>query len=97
MILVDYRRRVLASGSRPTEAGGSRKRIQEGGIHPWFQDACTGDFPVQKDGYLPIPPGPGLGVGMDEDWIEANPWRDDAAVWRAGDGSIASRQDTNWS
>jgi len=71
--------------------------IQEGGLHPWFQDACTGDFPKQKDGYLPIPPGPGLGVGMDEDWLKANPWRDDAAVWRAGDGSIASRQDTNWS
>ena len=30
-------------------------------------------------------------------WGEANPWREDAAVWRAGDGYIASMQDTNWS
>ncbi|MQG70527.1 MAG: hypothetical protein FI707_17310 [SAR202 cluster bacterium] len=71
--------------------------IQEGGLHPWFQDACFGDFPVQKDGFLPLPEGPGLGVNMDEDWLKANPWRDDAAVWRAGDGSVASRQETNWS
>jgi galactonate dehydratase len=71
--------------------------IQEGGIHPWFQDVCFGNFPKQKDGFLPLPQGPGLGIEIDEDWIKANPWRDDAAVWRAGTGSIASRQDTNWS
>ena len=71
--------------------------IQEGGIHPWFQDACTGDFPVQKDGFLPLPTAPGIGVGMDEDWLKANPWRDDAAVWRPADGTIASMQQTNWS
>lgn len=71
--------------------------IQEGGIHPWFQDVCFDNFPKQKDGFLPLPQGPGLGVEVDEDWVKANPWRDDAAVWRAGDGSIASRQDTNWS
>ena len=71
--------------------------IQEGGIHPWFQDVCFGNFPKQKDGFLPLPQGPGLGIEIDEDWVKANPWRDDAAVWRAGTGSIASRQDTNWS
>ncbi len=71
--------------------------IQEGGIHPWFQDACLGDFPAQKDGFLPLPTGPGLGVEMNEDWLAANPWRDDAAVWRAPDGTIASMQETNWS
>ena len=71
--------------------------IQEGGIHPWFQDVCFGKFPKQKDGFLPLPEGPGLGVDVDEDWVKANPWREDAAVWRAGDGYIASLQDTNWS
>ena len=71
--------------------------IQEGGIHPWFQDVCFGNFPKQKDGFLPLPEGPGLGIEVDENWVEANPWRENAAVWRAGDGSIASLQDTNWS
>ena len=71
--------------------------IQEGGIHPWFQDVCSDGFPKQKDGFLPLPQGPGLGIEIDEAWIESHPWRSDASVWRAGDGSIASRQDTNWS
>jgi len=70
--------------------------IQEGGISPWFQDACTGDFPVQKDGFLPIPPGPGLGVAMNEAWLKANPWRDDANIWRPRPGTVASLQDTKW-
>jgi len=26
--------------------------IQEGGIHPWFQDATTGNFPIQKKAIL---------------------------------------------
>ena len=71
--------------------------IQEGGIHPWFQDATIGDFPQQKDGFLPVPTGTGLGVAMNEDWLAANPWRTDAAPWRAPDGTIASLQETNWS
>ena len=70
--------------------------IQEGGTAPWFQDACTGDFPVQKDGFFPIPPGPGLGVAMNEAWLKANPWRDDATIWRPRPGTIASLQDTPW-
>ncbi len=71
--------------------------IQEGGIHPWFQDATIGDFPTQKDGYLPLPTAPGLGVAMNEDWLKANPWRKDADPWRAPDGTVASLQETNWS
>ena len=71
--------------------------IQEGGIAPWFQDVCFDNFPRQKDGFLPLPEGPGLGVEVDEDWVKANPWRENAAVWRPADGYIASRQDTNWS
>ncbi len=71
--------------------------IQEGGIHPWFQDATIGDFPVQKDGFLPLPTEPGLGVAMNEEWLKANPWRTDAAPWRATDGTVASLQETNWS
>lgn len=71
--------------------------IQEGGIHPWFQEACIGDFPIQKDGFLPLPTAPGLGVEMNEDWLKQNQWRSDAAVWRPATGSIASMQETNWS
>ena len=71
--------------------------IQEGGIHPWFQDATIGEFPQQKDGFLPIPTAPGLGVAMNEDWLKANPWRTDAAPWRAPDGTVPSLQETNWS
>jgi hypothetical protein len=32
--------------------------IQEGGITLWFQEAVIGDFPIQKDGYLPVPTAP---------------------------------------
>ncbi len=71
--------------------------IQEGGIHPWFQDACRGDFPQQSNGFLPLPKGPGLGVEIDEDWARHNPWRDDAAPWRPANGNIPSMQETNWS
>ena len=71
--------------------------IQEGGIHPWFQDATTGDFPVQKDGYFGVPTGNGLGVAMDEDWLQANPWRNDAYPWRPNLGANPSRQDVFWS
>ena len=71
--------------------------IQEGGIHPWFQDATIGDFPQQKDGFLSLPTAPGLGVAMNEEWLAANPWRTDAAPWRAPDGTVASLQETNWS
>ena len=71
--------------------------IQEGGIHPWFQDSTVGDFPQQEDGYFGVPPGPGLGVAMDEDWLSANPWDDDAFPWRPGTGINPSRQDIYWS
>lgn len=71
--------------------------IQEGGIHPWFGDATIGDFPVQKDGYFGLPPGPGLGVAMNEDWLAANPWDDHARPWSHRLGSNPSRQGVDWS
>ena len=71
--------------------------IQEGGIHPWVQDSTVGDFPEQVNGYFGVPPGPGLGVAMDEDWLAANPWDDKAAPWRPQAGANPSRQDVNWS
>ena len=71
--------------------------IQEGGIAPWFQDATVGDFPVQKDGYFGVPPGPGLGVAMNEEWLAANPWSDKGAAWRPNLGTNRSRQDVYWS
>ena len=71
--------------------------IQEGGIHPWYQDATIGDFPVQVDGYFGLPPGPGLGVTMNEEWLRANPWDDNARPWRHRLGSNPSRQQVDWS
>ena len=71
--------------------------IQEGGIHPWFQECSTNGFPKQTDGYFGVPPGPGLGVDLDEDWLAAHPWDKNGAPWRPATGSIPSRQDTNWS
>ena len=56
-----------------------------------------GDFPEQVNGYFGVPPGPGLGVAMDEDWLAANPWDDKAAPWRPQAGANLSRQDVNWS
>ena len=70
--------------------------IQEGGIRQWFPDATIGDFPVQTDGYFGLPPGPGLGVAMNEEWLAKNPWVDDARLWRAREGNNPSRQDVGW-
>lgn len=71
--------------------------IQEGGIHPWMPDAVIGDFPVQTDGYFGIPPGPGLGCAMDEKWLAANPWDENAKPWVHRQGNNPSRQDIDWS
>ena len=71
--------------------------IQEGGIHAWYQDATVGDFPVQKDGYFSLPPGPGLGVAMSEEWLAAHPWDDCARPWRHRQGGNPARQDVEWS
>ena len=48
-------------------------KIQEGGTAGWFQDACIGDFPVMKDGFLPVPTAPGLGCEINEAYIKAHP------------------------
>ncbi|MCY3820922.1 MAG: galactonate dehydratase [Gammaproteobacteria bacterium] len=71
--------------------------IQEGGIHPWLPDAVVGDFPVQKDGYFGLPPGPGLGAAMDEQWLAAHPWDNNARTWAHRKGNNPSRQDIEWS
>ena len=71
--------------------------IQEGGIREWLQDATIGDFPVQTKGYFGVPPGPGLGVAMNEDWLAANPWDTKARPWVHRLGIYPSRQDVNWS
>lgn len=71
--------------------------IQEGGIHPWFGDATIGDFPVQSEGYFGLPPGPGLGVAMNEKWLADNPWDDHARPWSHRLGSNPSRQGVDWS
>ena len=34
---------------------------------------------------------------IEEDWLKANPWRDDGAPWRPERGTIASMQETHWS
>ena len=40
---------------------------------------------------------PGLGIEVDEELVKVSRWKEVAAVLRAGDGYIASMQDTNWS
>ncbi|MAI42423.1 MAG: galactonate dehydratase [Gammaproteobacteria bacterium] len=69
--------------------------IQEGGLDPWFQDAVIGNFPKQKDGFLPLPEGAGLGIAIDEDWVLRNPWNDDA-IWTFSRGTITPRQQVGW-
>ena len=54
-------------------------------------------FPKQTDGYFGVPPGPGLGVDLDEGWLAVHPWDKSSAPWRPATGSNPSRQDTNWS
>ncbi|MEE8046955.1 MAG: galactonate dehydratase [Dehalococcoidia bacterium] len=47
--------------------------IQEGGNKPWFDLVVEGDFPQQTDGYYDVPMGPGIGINLDEDVLNANP------------------------
>ena len=69
--------------------------IQEGGLDPWYQDAVVGNFPKQKDGFLPLPEGTGLGIAIDEDWVSRNPWNDDA-IWTFTRGTMTPRQQIGW-
>ena len=71
--------------------------IQEGGIREWYQDATVGDFPLQTDGYFDVPPGPGLGVAMSEEWLAAHPWDTAARPWAHRLGNHPSRQGVDWS
>ena len=70
--------------------------IHEGGMKPWFQDAFIGDFPIQKDGYLPVPTAPGLGGEMNEEWIRAHPPQSDAQGWASPSGQLPSKQLNEW-
>ena len=70
--------------------------IHEGGMKPWLQDAFIGEFPVQKDGYLPVPTAPGLGGEMNEDWLSSHPAQDDAQGWASPVGQIPSKQFNLW-
>jgi galactonate dehydratase len=42
---------------------------------PWVKET-TGGVPEVKDGYFDLPPGPGLGIELDEAVVEAHPRRD---------------------
>ena len=65
-------------------------------MKPWFQDAFIGDFPIQKDGYLPVPTSPGLGGDMNEEWLAAHPAQPTAQGWMAPLGNIPSKQLNQW-
>lgn len=47
--------------------------IMEPGMHDWFGRITKAPFPEPNDGHFPLPPGPGLGVDIDEAAIEALP------------------------
>lgn len=68
--------------------------IHEGGSRPWFQDACIGEFPVQQDGYLPVPEEPGLGAAINEAWLAAHPPQPDPG-WAPALGTLPSKQFSN--
>ena len=70
--------------------------IHEGGMKPWFQDAFIGDFPIQEEGYLPVPTAPGLGGEMNEEWVRAHPPQSDAQGWASPAGQLTSKQFNEW-
>jgi galactonate dehydratase len=79
--------------------------INEGGhYHNWraaAQDMVIGEFPDITDGYIPVPTSPGLGVAMNEDWLEKHPPVDDRsqagnAVWAQQTGRLPSKQFEQW-
>ena len=43
-------------------------------VDSWVKEAATGPgYPEVKDGYFPLPGGPGLGVTINEDFIKEHP------------------------
>lgn len=88
---------LAGAASLQVDAGTPNFLIQEGCIQPWFQDATNGTFPdLESDGHVRLPTAPGLGVKPDEKWLAANPWKDDAQLWRAREGNNPSRQGVGW-
>ncbi len=46
-------------------------------VDSWVKEAASGPgYPEVKDGYFPIPGGPGLGVGLNEDFIREHPMKE---------------------
>lgn len=47
-------------------------------VDAWVKKAATGPgYPEVKDGYFPLPGGPGLGIALDEDFIREHPMTDE--------------------
>ena len=46
-------------------------------VDSWVKEAATGPgYPEVKDGYFPLPAGPGLGVTVNEDFIKEHPMKE---------------------
>jgi galactonate dehydratase len=47
-------------------------------VDSWVKESAKGPgYPEVKDGYFPLPSGPGLGVTLNEDFIKEHPMRDE--------------------
>ena len=78
--------------------------INEGDGSRWrkiAQDMVIGEYPDITDGYVSVPTSPGLGVAMNEEWLEKHPAVDDRsqagnAVWAQQTGRLPSKQFEQW-
>jgi len=79
--------------------------INEGGNYfRWreiAEDMVMGEFPNLTDGYVSIPTSPGLGVAMNEEWLEKHPpvetrSQPGNAIWAQQAGRLPSKQFEQW-